>query len=156
NVDLNTINSAFQVITPHNTTMESIPGIPPSVLASWAARGLTWTTADSAGFPSALFQSDNNNFGPRVGAAYKLTDKTVIRGSYGEFFWPMPLSQILQSSRVNPPLNLRFENNIYIDPTTGSPTRALRVVPTADDYIGTATVNTEGIVPISPTARPVA
>ena len=50
NVDLNTIGSLFQVITPHDTKMESIPGIPPSVLASWAARGLSWTTADAVGF----------------------------------------------------------------------------------------------------------
>src|SRR5206468_5887652 len=31
--------------------------------------------------------------------------------------------------------------------------RALRVVPTADDYIGTATVNTQGIVTIPPNAQ---
>ena len=153
NVDLDTINSLFQVITPHNTTMESIPGIPPSVLASWTARGLSWTTADSLGFPGALFQADNNNFGPRVGAAFKLTDKTVLRGSYGEFFWPMPLSQILQSSRSNPPLNLRFENQLGTNYATGSTTRAQRVVPTPQDYIGTATVPTEGIVTISPAAQ---
>jgi hypothetical protein len=153
NVDLTTISSIFQVITPHNTTMESIPGIPSSVLASWAARGLTWTTADKVGFPGALFQAANNNVGPRVGAAYKLTDKTVIRGSYGEFFWPMPLSQILQSSRSNPPLNLRFSNQLNTDYATGSTTRALRVVPTPQDYIGTAQVPTEGIVPLSPGAQ---
>ena len=138
NVDLNTINCLFQVITPHDTTMDSIPGIPPSVLASWSARGLSYTTADAIGFPGALFQPDNNNIGPRIGAAFKLTDKTVLRGSYGEYFWPMPLSQILQSSRDNPPLNLRFENQLGTDYTTGSTTRALRVVPTPEDYIGTA------------------
>jgi len=153
NVDVDNFANTFQVITPEDTRMEDIPGIPPSVLASWQARGLSWTTANQAGFPSALFVQDNNNFGPRVGAAFKLSDKWVIRGGYGEYFWTMPLSQILQSSRSNPPLNLRFENNISTDQATGAGTRALLVVPTAEDYIGTAEVPTEGIVPISSSAR---
>jgi hypothetical protein len=30
--------------------------------------------------------NDTNNFGPRVGFAYSLTDRTVIRGGYGKYF----------------------------------------------------------------------
>jgi hypothetical protein len=153
NVDLNTYSNTFQVITPGDTRMEDIPGIPPSVLASWRARGLSWTTADAAGYPSALFASDNNNFGPRIGVAYRLSDKWVIRGGYGEYFWAMPLSQILQSSRSNPPLNLRFENQIGVDQTTGSGTRALRIAPGSDDFLGKAIVPTVGTVPIANSAR---
>src|SRR2546425_7915314 len=33
--------------TPGNVRMEDLPGIPPTVLSSWAAFGLTWTTANS-------------------------------------------------------------------------------------------------------------
>ena len=51
NVDSEHFANTFQVVTPGSPTMESLPGIPPSVLASWAARGLTWTTADQAGLP---------------------------------------------------------------------------------------------------------
>jgi hypothetical protein len=153
NVDVDNFANSFQVITPGDTTMESIPGIPPAVLESWSARGLSWTTANKAGFPSALFNSDNNNFAPRIGAAYRLSDKMVLRGSYGEYYWTMPLSQILQSSRSNPPLNLRFENNINTDAATGSGTLAMRIVPRENDYIGKAQVDTEGIVAISSSAR---
>ena len=56
--------------------MESLPGIPPSVLTSWAARGLTWTTAQKAGLPDSLIPGDNNNFGPTVGFARKPTPQT--------------------------------------------------------------------------------
>ena len=112
NLDLNNSATGMQVITPHNTRIESIAGIPPSVLGSWKLRGLTWMTADRVGFPGGLLPADNNNFAPRLGVAYRLTDKTVLRGGYGVYYWTMPLSQILQSSRTNPPLNLRFENDL--------------------------------------------
>lgn len=152
NVDLNTIGSAFQVVTPGNVTMESIPGLPPSLLASWAARGLTWTTADAAGLPSKLTPADNNNFGPRLGVAFKLNAKTVIRGSYGEYFWTMPLAQILQASRRNPPFNLRYENPIAT--LDGTSSYGVRTSPQSDFYIGKATVSTAGVVALPPSARP--
>jgi len=151
NVDLNTIGSVFQVVTPFNTSMEKIQGLPPSMLASWKLRGLTWKTADEVGMPGNLIPGDHNNFGPRLGFAYKLDSKTVLRGSYGEYFWTMPLSQILQASRTNPPLNLRYENPIaYID---GTGSYGVRTAPSPDYFIGKATVNTTGIVALPPSAR---
>src|SRR5205823_716178 len=54
NVDLNTFANKFEVVTPHSTQIESLPDVPPSLLASWTQRGLTYTTADSIGFPGAL------------------------------------------------------------------------------------------------------
>lgn len=148
NVDLNTSANIFQVITPDSARMEDLPGVPPSVLASWAVRGLTWKTANQVGFPSSLLPADNNNFGPRLGAAFKLTDKWVLRGGYGEYFWTMPLAQL--GGRANPPLNLLFVNQIATDPETGSETYALRTAPSPEFYIGTASVNTQGIVFIPP------
>ena len=85
NVDLAHYADRFEVITPDNTTMESLPGVPPGVLSSWAARGLTWRTASQAGLPSNLIPDVNNDFGPRLGAAYRLTNKTIFRGGYGEY-----------------------------------------------------------------------
>jgi len=90
--------------------MRFLPGVPPTVLASWAKRGVTWRTANQAGLPSNLIPAENKDFGPRLGVAFRLTNKTSIRGGYGEYFWTMPLSQILQTSRTNPPLNLRYTN----------------------------------------------
>jgi outer membrane receptor protein involved in Fe transport len=34
----------------------------------------------------ALVNPDRNNFAPRIGAVYKLTDRTIIRGGYGVFY----------------------------------------------------------------------
>jgi outer membrane receptor protein involved in Fe transport len=151
NVDLRNFANRFEVITPKDVRMEALPGIPPAVLTSWARRGLTWRTASEAGLPDNLIPADNNNFGPRIGAAYKLNDRTVVRASYGEYFWTMPLSQILQTSRTNPPLNLRFENNI--GSLDGTSTFAVRTPPRPEFSIGRATVSTEGIVQLPTTAR---
>ena len=112
NLDLNNYVGNMQVITPGDTRMEDIQGIPPAVLTSWANRGLTWTTANQAGFPSALLPNDWNNFAPRLGLGVPAERHFVIRSGYGVYFWTMPLSQLLQSSRTNPPFNLRFTNEI--------------------------------------------
>ena len=130
----------MQVITPYNTAMETIPGVPSAVLAAWATRGLTWTSASKAGIPGALTPAENKDLGPRLGIAYQLNNKTVIRASYGMYYWPMPLSQILQSSRTNPPLNLRFENNVAIQ-NGNNYVYAVSSVPAASDYVGQATVS---------------
>ena len=150
-IDPETVGTLFQVVTPGNVKMEDIPGIPKSQLESWALRGLTWTTADSVGLPSNLVRADNNNFGPRVGFAFKLTNRSVIRASYGEYFWTMPLSQILQTMRTTPPLNLRYENQVANK--DGTDTFGVRTTPSASDFVGNAIVDTNGIVPLPPNAQ---
>jgi hypothetical protein len=151
NVDLNTFASQFQVITPDSVTMESLRGVPPTVLTSWANRGLTWKTATQANFPSALTPAVNHDFGPRLGAAYRVTNKTVVRGGYGIYYWTMPLSQILQTSRTNPPLNLRYTNQI--GSFDGTSSFAIRTVPRSDFFIGKATVDTNGVITLPTTAQ---
>lgn len=150
-VDPVTLANTFQVVTPGNVRMEEVPGVLPSQLASWAARGLTWTTADQANMPSNLLRADNNNFGARIGMAYKLGNKSVIRASYGEYFWTMPLSQILQSMRITPPLNLRYANQLA--DLDGTSTYGVRTTPLPSYFVGQVTVDTEGLVPIAPTAQ---
>lgn len=149
--DTESVATKFEVLTPGNNQIQSLPGIPPAVLASWSARGLTYTTASAAGYPDGLYRTDNNNFGPRLGVAFKLTNKMVLRGGYGEYFWTMPLSQLLQAARTNPPLNLRFTNDIYAKNSTFNYPLVSR--PVATDFLGAATVNTQGVVPISPAAQ---
>ncbi|MCC6587406.1 MAG: carboxypeptidase regulatory-like domain-containing protein [Bryobacterales bacterium] len=151
NVDVNNFANTFQVITPGSTRMEDIQGIPPAVLKSWSNRGLSWKTANDLGYPSSLVKADNNNFAPRIALAYRISDKFVLRGGYGEYFWTMPLSQILQTSRSNPPLNLRFETPLST--LDGTSTFAVRTAPTADMYVGKATVSTEGIISLPTSAR---
>ena len=148
NLDLRNSAKGMEVITPHNTRIEDIPGVPPSVVASWAKRGMTWKTADQAGFPGSLLPADNNNFAPRLGVAFRLSDRTVLRGGYGAYYWTMPLSQILQSSRTNPPLNLRFQNDLS-NRNGDEDFYAAKRIPATSDYIGAAAVNVDSIVGIS-------
>ncbi len=69
--------------------------------------------ANQAGFGRALVQSDKNDFAPRLGVAYKVTDKTVIRTGFGIFynstfvqelqdlrkFWPFTVQQVFSPNR---------------------------------------------------------
>lgn len=145
--DLNSVFNKFEVVTPGDERIQDLPGIPPAVLASWSRRGLTYTTAQAAAMPDNLFRADNNNFGPRLGAAFMISKKTVLRGAYGEYFWTMPLSQILQSSRNNAPLNLRFTTDVY--GKNENFTYPLVSRPSAVDIIPGTKVDTESIVEIS-------
>jgi hypothetical protein len=148
-----------EVLSPGNTSVDQIGGIPPAVLTSWANLGLTWKTANSVGYPSNLFRPIWHDFAPRLGFAYQLKPNTVIRGSYGIYYVGMPLSLLLQSTRNNPPLNLRFQNNPYNNPNVpGGANGALYgqypniVTPAPTDYLPTATVdiNTpQGLSPYS-------
>lgn len=149
--DTTSLATKFEVLTPGNNRIQDLPGIPPAVLASWSARGLTYTTASAVNYPENLFQPDNNNFGPRIGVAFKLDNKTVLRGGYGEYFWTMPLSQLLQAARTNPPLNLRFVNRASDKNATFNYPLIAR--PVGTDFIGGATVDTQGVVPISSGAQ---
>lgn len=38
------------------------------------------------GLPTTMWKGDRNNFMPRIGAAYKVTNKMVIRGGYGIYY----------------------------------------------------------------------
>jgi hypothetical protein len=145
NLDMSAITATnMNVLTPGLSTMESLPNVPPDVLTAWAGRGLTWTTAQQAGVPLALTPNVNKDFGPRLGVAYQLSPKFVLRASYGMYYWPTPLSQILQTSRTNPPLNLRFENNVAIQ-NGNNYVYALSVVPAPTDYVGGATVSATSV-----------
>ncbi|BDC49055.1 hypothetical protein F183_A13710 [Bryobacterales bacterium F-183] len=70
--------------------------------------GLRNQPAKQLGFGRALMQSDYNNFAPRIGIAYQMDSKTVIRTGYGLFynstfvqelqdlrkFWPFTIQQV--------------------------------------------------------------
>lgn len=56
----------------------------------YIAYGLT--TADKLDLPRSLVRTDYNNFAPRLGVAWRVTDRTVLRGGYG-FFYPTSAAQ---------------------------------------------------------------
>ena len=141
NLDLTTLGTnSMQVVLPDSTKITDIPGIPSGVIDSWTARGLTTVSANDIGFPGALTPNVYSNFGPRIGVAYRISDTWVFRGGYGAYYWPMPLAQLLQSARSNPPLNLRFENSIS-NKNGASFNYDLTHVPADEDKIGIATVD---------------
>jgi hypothetical protein len=43
------------------------------------------------GWPRTAYDANNHNFAPRVGVAYELNSRTVVRGGYGTFFIPYGL-----------------------------------------------------------------
>ncbi len=91
------------------------------------------TTAAAQGYPRSVIATDYNNFSPRVGFAYRVTNKTVVRSGYGIFMagtilnpfrnnlsnqFPFSIDQVFQGQNGNPDL-VSLKN-----PT---PTRRLRV-----------------------------
>ncbi len=78
---------------------------------------------------STLGPDDKNNFAPRLGFAYKVSDKTVVRGAYGIFYQPEPYNQFVFLS-INPPFISFYNrfNNLsnyqswdWYHPTAGLP-----------------------------------
>lgn len=71
------------------------------------------TLARTGGFGRALIQNDYNDFAPRLGVAYKLGSKTVIRSGFGMYynstfvqelqdlrkFWPFTVQQVFSPNR---------------------------------------------------------
>lgn len=148
NIDLKSLSpTSMQVVLPNDKTLSSLPGLPQDVIKSWTARGLTAVSANSIHFPSALYPNVWNDIAPHLALAYRLNEKMVIRGGFGTYYWPMPLSQILQTSRVNAPLNLRYQNSVN-DLNGANDVYALTVVPAKSDMLGSngsATVSAGGV-----------
>jgi hypothetical protein len=63
-------------------------------------------------FPAGIVQKDLNNFGPRVGVAYNVSDSTVIRSGFGIYYDNLNLNE-LQFSRLVPP----FYGQYSLQPT---------------------------------------
>ena len=69
----------------------------------------------------ALINPDKNNFAPRLGAVYKLSDRTIFRGGYGVFYNQFDRIGSEDQLALNPP-GLR---NIQVNSATGATTPVL-------------------------------
>ncbi|MEK7407805.1 MAG: carboxypeptidase-like regulatory domain-containing protein, partial [Acidobacteriota bacterium] len=86
-----------------NYARSPIPEVP--VAGFRAAGGLLF--AGVGGQPRALWRGDKNNFSPRIGLAFQLTPKTIIRTGYGIFFDTMGIDrQHVNQGGFNQPTNL--------------------------------------------------
>ncbi|HEX5081601.1 MAG TPA: carboxypeptidase-like regulatory domain-containing protein [Blastocatellia bacterium] len=61
-------------------TQKTLDSIDPRMIAYGVV------TADEVGVGRGLIKTDTNNLAPRLGAAWRVTDKSVIRGGYGVFY----------------------------------------------------------------------
>ncbi|MEX2272424.1 MAG: TonB-dependent receptor [Vicinamibacterales bacterium] len=71
----------------------------------------------------ALVNPDKNNFAPRIGAIYKLSDRTIVRGGYGIFYNQFDRIGSEDQLALNPPGLL----NVDISASSGSTVPALRL-----------------------------
>jgi hypothetical protein len=73
-------NNTGRFIVPSSQTLQYLDPIIPATLP-------VVTAAQSGlGIGRGLVRTDKNNFAPRVGAAFRLTEKAVLRGGYGLYF----------------------------------------------------------------------
>ena len=61
-----------------------------------------YITASQAGLGRGLVHTDNNNFAPRLGFAYKIGDKSVLRGGWGVFYPTSAAQGIRDAIGTNP------------------------------------------------------
>ncbi len=88
-------------------------------------------TAAEVGYPRSVIQTDWNNFTPRFGFAYRLTNKTVIRSGYGLFV----AGTILNPFRNNLGNIFPYTVNTNYAARNATPTRAPEVL--LHDPLGT-------------------
>lgn len=86
-----------------NYALSPIPQVPVSNFSTKG--GLLF--AGVGGQPRELWEADKNNFAPRVGLAYQLTPKTVIRAGYGLFYDTMGIDRLhVTQAGFDQPTNL--------------------------------------------------
>jgi len=71
------------VLAENSDTPTPPPGTSPPQLTAYP-----FTTTQALGLPITFYEPDRNNFGPRVGFAWRLTSNndTVLRGGYGVYY----------------------------------------------------------------------
>jgi hypothetical protein len=77
-------------------------------------------TAKEAGVSRGLVNTDTNNFAPRLGISWRLTDKTVLRGGYG-FFYPTSAAQGIRDALASAPFNQGLTKSGAVIPLGGWP-----------------------------------
>lgn len=91
----------------------------PQLHPGFAAQGII--TAEEAGVGRGLVKTDSNNFAPRIGAAWRVTDDTVIRGGFG-MFYPTSAAQGQRDAFGSTAFNQRIRRlNTAAAPLSGLP-----------------------------------
>ncbi len=98
-------------------------------------------TAKEAGVGRGLIRTDKNNLAPRLGVAYRFTDRTVFRGGWG-LFYPTSAAQGMRDSMATNPFNQTIRRNARAEaplsswprPFTGGVVAALSGAPAMNAY----------------------
>ncbi len=110
----------YDFMTPPHEANNQMANFDPN--ANGGAGGLVYAT-DGSLEERSLVKPDKNNFAPRVGAVYKLGDRTIVRGGYGVFYNQFERIGSEDQLALNPP-GLR---NIDISSASGATTPVLRL-----------------------------
>ena len=97
----------------------------PRCLPPWCR----WCIQQEGYFPDGILQKDLNNFGPRIGAAYNLNDRMVLRSGFGIYYDNLNLNE-LQFTRLIPPYYGQFSLN----PTVAAPLQVDYAVPRSQQH----------------------
>jgi hypothetical protein len=86
----------------------------PGVAANFQKVNVSFETPQQAGRSSQLFSSNNFDFGPRIGAAYRFFDGAksfIVRGGYGLYYSLLPMRTLLAQFSSNAPFKATFQYN---------------------------------------------
>ncbi len=89
----------------------------PRIVDSYTALGASFISYKEAGMPRNLMNGNPTNFGPRIGFAYRLSERKspmVLRGGYRMSYFPVPLDTWGRRMRQNIPLTAPFLNNLLV------------------------------------------
>ncbi|HEX4951428.1 MAG TPA: TonB-dependent receptor [Blastocatellia bacterium] len=118
-------NQPMEAAVKANLARTPVPGV--DINQFFVRGGLTFAGVN--GEPRGLYKTPRNNYMPRFGFAYKLTEKTVVRGGYGIFYGFLgqrrgDVNQIGFSTVV--PLNITLNNGLTFLETLNNPFETYR------------------------------
>lgn len=97
------ISSTNQIVIPENSTTPTLGyGMAPQLFNAFLPY---ITTTKAAGLPLQMWPDDSNNWGPRLGLAFRpfANSKTVLRGGYGVYYSPICSECAPLDSTLMPP-----------------------------------------------------
>jgi hypothetical protein len=87
----------------------------PAIVNRYTSLGAKFTTFDQVGLPQGLMTTPKNDFGPRVGVAYRMGDGArplVIRSGFRISYFHIPTRPWVARMRSNAPLTARFRTSL--------------------------------------------
>jgi hypothetical protein len=127
-------------------TADVLPLIDPAMIAYGVV------TADEAGVSRGLLNADKNNFAPRLGVAWRLSDNSVLRGGYGLFF-PTSAAQGIRDALGSVPFNQgrrrRTRAGLFLGGWPGGSTPAGQVPISGGSLDAASTVPSANLIPFN-------